>query len=93
MDPRHWRSTRDKMERLVADLSARLKEMQDKHGFFRMDIAFGDVAVLVGQVRLALKHPDNTGHAAERAKHVLQCILTTLELESPGITALLNTDL
>lgn len=90
MDPKEWRSTREKMRCDVADLQARLEELQAKHGFFIMDITFGDVAVLIGQIMLALKHPDNNGFAAERAKHVLHCMLITLESESPGISALLN---
>jgi len=81
---------RQRLKQDIKDLQGRLAALQHQHGFFRMDLAFGDLAIVIGQMQLALKHPDNNGFSAERTKDVLHHMFLALESESPGISELLN---
>ena len=64
--------------------------LRKKHGYFICEFDFGTVIAIVGQIQLALRHPDNTGHSAQQARKAIEEIIARLEAAAPGIGRYLN---
>ena len=76
----------DKQEQLVECL----ERLRARHHHFTWEADFGDLVLLVAQVQLALRHPGNTGHAAQRVRTVIDHVICAMEQSEPEIGPLLR---
>ena len=61
------------------------EDLRKKHGHFSAHMAFADLACLIGQVQLALRHPANTGYSAVRARELVTQLIDELDAAAPGL--------
>ncbi len=69
----------------VDKFTACLERLEARHGHFTAELSFGDVAILVAQVQLALRHPGNVGQSAGRARRFIERTIETLEASEPEV--------
>lgn len=76
-------------EERLAEACERLKA---KHGFFILQIGFGEVLAVVANLQLALRHPGNRGYAARIARQTVDDIIERLEGIEPDCALLRKGD-
>lgn len=78
----------------IADYTRRLRGhvefLMEKRGFAKLEWGFADLVVIIAQVQLALRHPQNTGEAAKGARKLTEQLIAGLDKASPGIGTLLE---
>lgn len=74
----------------VDEFAAAIERLQALHGHFVWQGAFADLAIIVAQVQLALRHPNNKGYSAERARKVLEAWIETVALSEPALAKYLR---
>lgn len=74
MDPR-VREALQQQDQDQKDMDAMLQgldRLKERYNYLTLKLDFGQAVVIIGQLHLALRHPDNTGHTAEVAREVLR---------------------
>lgn len=66
------------------------RKLEKRHGHFVIQVPFTELFVVLGQLRLALKHPENTGQPAKITRRLLNDTIRALEIEAPEIGPLLR---
>jgi len=62
-----------------------LQYLDRTYGTFNVEMTFDQVATLISQGQLALRHPRNTGSTAQMLRQILDAWIAKLDEVSPGI--------
>lgn len=73
------------MDEKQREFGDRLEALQRRHRHFTWECSFADLAMILAQVQLALRHPGNVGYASKRAHEIIESWIKTLEASEPGI--------
>jgi hypothetical protein len=82
----------------MAEISAEEREqmlaayvrLAEKHKLMMLHLDFDTLLALISHVQLALRHPGNKGHAAQRARRWLDEVIAVLERQDPLVGKMLR---
>jgi hypothetical protein len=83
-------SKRYKQSTYVEQMVLALAELERQHGFLMLELGWADVVILVGSIQLALRHPDNLGYTADRARKIKDDIIAIMEMDVPALGPLMR---
>lgn len=75
---------------LLDEMMAAIARIQAKHPCMVLSLEWPTVLVLVGQLQLALRHPANTGDAAETTRGFLDQLFSIIEASDAPLARLMR---
>lgn len=78
------------MEPTVEEFAELLEQLNRQHGYFQWQSTFQQLAIVVANLQLALRHPSNTGEAATVARGIVDAMIASVERSSPRAAEILR---